>query len=101
MEVLLRFASVKIRLRSETISAMFTNSVRSLAAAFGLFLAGLPRPGIAATGSSSCGGSVLLKPSLTKMIDLRPSRMPPSLMDAPLSAVIVTSLRTRSTVDAG
>ena len=40
--------------------------------------AGLPMPGIAATGSFSCAGTVLVNPSLTKMIDLRPSRMPPS-----------------------
>ena len=57
--------------------------------------------GIAATGSFSCGGSVLVKPSLTKMIDLRPSRSPPSRTAAPLSAPIDTSLRICSTVAAG
>ena len=67
----------------------------------GRFDTGLPTPGIAAFGSFSCAGSVLVKPSLTKMIDLRPSRMPPSRTAAPFSAPIVTWLRTRSTVCTG
>ena len=62
---------------------------------------GLPKPGIAADGSLSCGGSVLEKPSLTRMIDLRPSRMPPILIAAPLSALSVTSVRISSTVAVG
>ncbi len=57
--------------------------------------------GIAATGSFNCAGSVLVNPSLTKMIDLRPSRMPPSLTAAPFRAPRVTSFRTFSTVCAG
>ena len=61
----------------------------------------LPRPGSAATGSFSCAGSVLVNPSLTKRIDLRPSRIPPSFTAAPCSAPIVTSLRIFSTVAAG
>ena len=40
--------------------------------------AGLFMPGYAADGSFSCAGTELVKPSLTRMIDLRPSRMPPS-----------------------
>ena len=62
---------------------------------------GLPTPGIAAIGSFNCGGSVVVKPSLTKMIDLRPSRRPPSRTAAAFSAPIVTWLRIRSTVCAG
>ena len=58
-------------------------------------------PGIDALGSFSCGGRIVVKPSLTKMIDLRPSRRPPRRIAAPLSAVITTWLRTCSTVAAG
>jgi hypothetical protein len=62
---------------------------------------GLPIPGSAATGSLICGGSSVVNPSLTKMIDLRPSRRPPSRTPAAFSAPIVTWLRMRSTVWAG
>ena len=63
--------------------------------------AGLFRPGYAADGSLSCGGTELTNPSLTRMIDLRPSRMLPSRDAAPLMALIETSLRIPSTVATG
>ena len=62
---------------------------------------GLPSPGIAATGSFNCAGRMVVNPSLTRMIDLRPSRSPPIRTAAPFSASIVTWLRTRSTTEAG
>ena len=101
MEVLFRFISVKMRLRSETMSIVADHSARSLFTTFDDPRAAFPMPGIAATGSFSCGGRIVVKPSLTKMTDLRPSRSPPSRAAAPLSAVITTWLRTISTVAAG
>ena len=46
--------------------------------------------------AAACGRSAV-NPSLTKMIDLRPSRRPPILIAAPLSASMVIWLRTCST----
>ena len=86
---------------SPSMSAWLKKSTVSLVVADGLFRLGLPMRGLAATGSFNCGGSVLVKPSLTKMIDFRPSRNPPSLTAAPFSAPIVTSFRIFSTVAAG
>jgi hypothetical protein len=84
-------------------SALLKNFCDSARGLFTSWPAGtrLPMPGIAAIGSFTCAGSVAVKPSLTKITDLRPSRMPPSFTEAPCSAVIVTSLRTCSTICAG
>ena len=60
-----------------------------------------PTRGIAAIGSFNCAGTVLVSPSLTKMIDLRPSRIPPSFTAAPFRAPSVTSFRMFSTVWVG
>ena len=89
MDVLFRFISVKMRLRSETMSTCADHSARSLFCAC-VPLVVFPAPGIDATGSFNCGGRMVVNPSLTKMIDLRPSRMPPKRIAAPLSAVITT-----------
>ncbi len=80
---------------------MFSRSLIMSVPADGRRATGLPRPGIAATGSFNCAGSVVVNPSLMKMIDLRPSRSPPSLTAAAFNAPIVTWFRTRSTVAAG
>ena len=49
------------------------SSLMSFIPAFGLLAFGLPKPGIVALASRICGGTMYVKPSLTRISALRPS----------------------------
>ena len=69
--------------------------------ASGSFRSDWPMPGMAATGARSCGGSMLVKPSLTSSSALRPSLSDPIREISDSIADSDTWFRIFSTTSAG